>query len=527
MGGDGGIDGPEQCGLGDGVWKSADGGRTFTQSGLRETYQISEIAPHPTNADIVYVAAVGNLWGYTGSRGLCKTTDGGATFRELTNGLPAGETGQIDIDVYRTDPRIVVAFVEADETLATDLSVPGPGVYRSDDAGETWRYVVRNNSRPYYHGRVRIHPTDEQRIYLPSRQFMHSLDGGRTWRNGKGFPSAGGDDHDLWISPQNPDVFYSATDQGSSITLGGPALQFQNMAVGQYYAIGVDMRDPYWVYGGLEDNGGWAIPSHVPEQNEIGTQNAIEVNGGDGFHMDTDPADWRTLYSTVHVGFFGRIDVVTGSRRFITPTPATTVNFAEYYDPAFGESQTDYTINGEENWFRWPLPNRTINGAALPPQFRWNWNSPLAVSPLDGRTIYVGSNYVFKSTDRGDTWRIISPDLTKNQPELRNSTESGGLVRDVTGNVMMRGRPVSELRPRLLELDTIAVQLTRADAPDALNRVRSSLIEYSQVVGDASYTGFFGNELRPAAAGEYAVRVVVDGRTYVGTVRVREDPRFD
>jgi photosystem II stability/assembly factor-like uncharacterized protein len=479
---------------GDGLWKSTDGGATFANVGLRDSYQIAEVVPHPTNRDVVYVAVIGNLWGFNGSRGLFKTvdggatwqklvnglpddgrvgatdvildpsnpetvyvgmytrirrpwhmqsggaeggiyksTDGGASFRKLTSGLPAGETGMIDIDVYRRDPRILVAFVEADETLALDLSVPGPGIYRSDDAGETWRYLARNNSRPHYHGNVRIHPTDEQRIYVPSRQYMHSTDGGRTWDNGKGFPSAGGDDHDLWISPTNPDVFYAATDQGANVTMGGPAIQFQNMAIGQYYAIGVDHRDPYWVYGGLQDNGGWAIPSHVPEMNSIGTQNAIEINGGDGFHMDTDPADWRTLYTAVHVGFFGRMDMETGEQTLITPTPETTVNFAEHYDPDFDDDQIDWTINPQENWLGWGLPQRTINGANLPPQFRWNWNPPLVVSPQDGRTIYVGSSYLFKSTDRGDTWRIVSPDLTKNDPNTRNKSESGGLVRDVTG----------------------------------------------------------------------------------------------
>jgi photosystem II stability/assembly factor-like uncharacterized protein len=482
-------------GWGDGLWKSTDGGETFTNVGLGDSYQIAEVVPHPTDPGIVYVAVVGNLWGFNGSRGLYKTTDGGATwrklvnglpddgrvgatdvildpanpetvyvgmytrlrrpwhmesggaeggiykstdggasFRKLTNGLPPGETGMIDIDVYRSDPRILVAFVEADETQAMDLSVPGPGIYRSDDGGESWRYLARNNSRPHYHGNVRIHPTDEQRIYVPSRQYMHSLDGGRTWENGKGFPSAGGDDHDLWISPTHPEVFYAATDQGANVTMGGPAIQFQNMAIGQYYAVGVDHRDPYWVYGGLQDNGGWAIPSHVPGMNAIGTQNGVEINGGDGFHMDTDPDDWRTLYTAVHVGFFGRIDMETGARKYITPTPETTVNFAEHYDPDFGDDQIDWTINPQEQWLGWGgLPQRTINGANLPPQFRWNWNPPLAVSPRNGRTIYVGSSHLFKSTDRGDTWRIMSPDLTKNDPNTRNKSESGGLVRDVTG----------------------------------------------------------------------------------------------
>ena len=492
--GTGEDEGRNSAGWGDGLWKSTDGGVTFRHMGLGDTYTIGEIRPHPTDPDVVYVAAMGNLWGFDGSRGLFKTTDGGetwqqlanglpddprigardvaihpdepdviyagmyyrlrrpwrnqsggpgggifkstdagATFRKLTNGLPTGPTGQIDIDIYRQDPSFVAAFVEADETLTTGLDVPSSGVYLSRDAGATWQYVARNNSRPYYHGRVRIHPTDPNRLYVPSRQYMHSTDGGRTWQRGKGFPSAGGDDHDLWISPTTADVFYAATDQGANVSFGGEELRFQNMAIGQYYAIGVDHRIPYWVYGGLQDNGGWAIPSHVPGSGGIGTQHAIEVNGGDGFHMDADSQDWRIVYTTVHVGYFGRIDMETGEQTYITPTPDTIENFDEHYDPDFAESQIDYTINPEEDWIGWEPESRTINGAQLPPQFRWNWNSPLMVSPHDGATIYVGGNHLFESTDRGETWRIISPDLTRNDPETRNSSENGGLVRDATG----------------------------------------------------------------------------------------------
>ena len=205
------------------------------------------------------------------------------------------------------------------------------------------------------------------------------------------------------------------------------------MAIGQYYAIGVDMRDPYWVYGGLQDNGGWAIPSNSRDRQGVLNDHVTVTNGGDGFHMQVDPTDWRTLYTTTHVGYFGRQNMETREHVFITPTPYTTSNFDEYYDPDFDDIQTNYSINPQERWLWGDITNRSINGTILPPQFRWNWNAPLVMSPTNPRTIYVGSSYLFRSIDRGDTWRIISPDLTTNNPETRNTTNSGGLTKDATG----------------------------------------------------------------------------------------------
>lgn len=482
-------------GWGDGVYKSTDGGETFTNMGLRNTYQIAEIAPHPTDSSVVYVAALGNLWSYQGRRGLFKSTDGGETWkkltdglpddgktgattieinpnnpdeiyvgmyqrlrrpwamksggpngglykstdggdnwRELTNGLPTGATGQIDVDIYREDPDILMAYVEADDDLPHDMSTPGPGIYRSADGGDNWTYQLRHNSRPSYHGRVRINPSNDSLIYVVSRDFRYSTDGGETYEQGKPFSSDGGDDHDLWISPTHPEVMYQATDQGAFLNLNSEAhVGLLNMAIGQYYEIGVDMRNPYWVYGGHQDNGAWGIPSQTRSRTGIRTDDAVEVSGGDGFEVLADPTNWRNVYVTAHVGMFGRLNMETREHTPITPTPQTTVNFDEYYLPENDEYPIEYTINPGERWL-WPdIQSRTINGSNLPPQFRWNWNSPLAMSPKNPETLYVGSNYLFKSVDRGETWRIISPDLTQNHPETRNSTQSGGLTRDATG----------------------------------------------------------------------------------------------
>ncbi len=475
-------------GWGDGIYKSTDGGRTFRNMGLRDTHQIDEIKIHPDNPDIVYVAAIGHLWGYSGSRGIYKTTDGGAswkklagglpddpkvggtdielepgnpdviyvgmyhrvrkpwsfqsggstggmykstdggaTWRKLTNGLPTGDTGQIDISIHRGDPRILVAAVEADEELPK--GVPGSGVYRSDDAGKTWRFLLKHNVRPFYHGQIAIDPIDSNRIYVVSRSFKVSKDGGKSF--GNRWWGGGGDDHDMWISPTDSRIWYSATDQGAQLTVdGGKSITFlNNMAIGQYYAIGVDMRDPYWVVGGLQDNGLWMGPSNSREPRGILNAHNTWIGEGDGFHSQIDPTDWRTIYIVNHVGFCARLNAETREHAFITPTPETIVNFKDHVVPDFEETHTRYTISPGEHWFFGRDPQR----AKLPPQFRFNWSSPLLLSPHNPRTVFFGSNYLFRSVDRGDTWRIISPDLTTNDKAKRNPSNQGGLTRSVTG----------------------------------------------------------------------------------------------
>lgn len=481
-------------GWGDGIYKSMDGGRTFANMGLRETHQIARLATHPSNPNIVYVAAVGHLWGYSGTRGLFRTTDGGESWekltnglptdektgcteikmhpfnpdilycamyqrlrkpwtfysggttggifksedggnswKKLTNGLPKGEIGRVGIDIYRSDPQIIVASVEASDKLPDDLGVPGPGVYRSDDSGKTWKYLLRHTSRPMYHGRIAINPLDQNLIYVIARVFRSSQDGGKTFR-GKPWRGAGGDDHDLWISPKDKNVFYTATDQGAHLTVdGGESFtSFNNMAIAQYYAIGVDMRDPYWVYGGMQDIGGFGGPSNSRDRQGILIDHNIEVNGGDGFHMQVDPTDWRTVYTVCHVGGIGRINMETRETKLISPRPENIINFKDVYDPDFPEKPIEYTIYPGEHWL-WRASSRSRYSNILPSQFRFNWSSPLIISPNNPHTIYVGGNYLFKSVDRGETWRIISPDLTTNDPKKRNASDSGGLTREVTG----------------------------------------------------------------------------------------------
>jgi len=476
-------------GWGDGIYKSTDGGKHFQHMGLKTTHHIAEIAVDPQNVGTVYAAAVGHLWGYGGERGLFKSTDGGHNWQKLTNGLPndgktgcteiiihpdnpsilyagfyhrlrqpywytsggenggmyksidggkswkklmsglpEGVTGMIDISICRKFPDVMVAAVEADENLAE--GVPGSGVYRSDDGGESWRFLFKHAVRPFYHGQIEIDPNDPQNIYVVSRDFRYSTDGGESFSRPR-WRRDGGDDHDLWIAPHDSRVMYHCTDQGLRLTVDGcqSFLSFNNMAIGQYYAIGTDMRDPYWVVGGLQDNGLWIGPSNSREVRGIMNMHNTWVGEGDGFHAQIDPTDWRTLYLVNHVGFATRLNLETREHRYITPTPETTLNFSEHFDPNFEETAIEYTINPGEQWFFYENLERPL----LPPQFRFNWSSPLVLSPNNPNTLYFGGNYLFKSVDRGENWRIISPDLTANDPKWRNPSKSGYLTNSVTG----------------------------------------------------------------------------------------------
>ncbi len=474
---------------GDGIYKSTDGGKTFQHMGLESTHQIAEIATHPSNPDIAYIAAVGHLWGYSGGRGLFKTTDGGATWQKLSNGLPddgktgcteiimhpenpnilfagfyqrlrqpasfvsggengglfkstdagdswqrvtnglaEGSSGMIDISIHKANPDIMVMAYEADENIPEGKA--GSGVYRSDDGGESWKFLLKHAVRPFYHGQVQIDPVDPNNIYVVSRGFRISLDGGETFGL-KSWNAAGGDDHDMWIAPYDNKFMYLATDQGAKLSVDGGLnwLSFDNMAIGQYYAIGVDMRDPYYVIGGLQDNGLWMTPSNSRESRGILNQHTTHVGEGDGFHAQIDWLDWKTLYLVNHVGFAARENLITREYKYITPTPETIVNFEEWVDYDFDETATFYTIYPGEHWFFRERPERPL----LPPQFRFNWSSPLVMSPNNPHNIYFGGNHLFKSVDRGDTWRIISPDLTTNDPKLRNTSKGGGLTNSNTG----------------------------------------------------------------------------------------------
>ncbi|MFC1659954.1 WD40/YVTN/BNR-like repeat-containing protein [Gemmatimonadota bacterium] len=463
-------------GWGDGVYKSMDGGETFENVGLRDTHHISEVITHPTDPDIVYVASQGHLWGHAGEKGLFKTedggqswrrlagglpddgrtgasdlkmdprdpntlysgfwerirmphkflsggpnggifksTDGGESWEQLRDGLPEGDVGKIGLAISRSNPSVVMAIVEhgfqplQTEPAYSDLSQLGTGIYRSEDGGATWTYVNRYNNRPFYYSHIWMDPVDDQRVYVLAGSAQVSEDGGRTFD--RSFEGISGDFHALWIDPSQPRRFYVGNDKGSYVTFDGGHhfVMFDNMDIGQFYAVTADMRDPYWVYGGLQDNGNWGGPSNSRDWNGILNDHWFKFHSGDGFHTTVDPNDWRTVYTESQGGRISRFDAVFRQQgKSITPTPGTIVNFHDAVPEYLGSRER---LSRED--------------------FRFNWSSPLRLSPHNSNTLLFGGNYLFRSRDRGESWEIISPDLSTADPIL-SDPESGGLTRDVT-----------------------------------------------------------------------------------------------
>lgn len=406
---------------GDGVYKSENGGKSWANMGLRTSQHIGRIVIHPTKSDVVFVAAAGPLWTSGGERGLYKSTDGGRTWKavikispntgvtdvimepgnpdvmyaaafqrqrkaysfvgggpesgiykstnggeswtRLTEGLPKADVGRIGLDVSRSRPGTVYATMEN----------KGAEIYRSDDYGASWRKMGNGSSYPWYMGQIRVDPRNPDRVYHLGVQLQVSEDGGKTFRNTG--TSAHLDHHALWIDPNDTDHFVNGNDGGVYITRDrGKTMDWSpNLPVSQYYAIATDMREPYYyVYGGLQDNGSWAGPSRTRNRQGITNSDWYRTTGGDGFQAAIDPTDHNVVYGEWQEGSILRYDVRTGEQKTIKP------------EPAFGEKR-----------------------------FRWNWSSPILVSPHDHNTIYFGANFLFKSTSRGDSWERLGGDLTR------------------------------------------------------------------------------------------------------------------
>ncbi len=424
--------------VGTGVYRTTDGGDTWQFTGLGDSERIARIAVDPTSPDTVYVCATGHLWNANEERGvyrtrdggkswervlfvdadtgcsdlaldpedprvlyagmwqfrrrpwsfhsggpgsgLYKTTDGGDAWRELEQGLPAGEKGRVSVAVAPSRPRVVYAVVEADKTW----------LYRSDDLGEHWTRL--NNSfnvqaRPFYFGHLVVDPTDPDRVYKPGFSLAMSSDGGRTTADiGGGYH---GDLHALWINPKNPHEMVLGTDGGVYVShdRGAHWRYAQALPVSQFYEVGYDMDWPYNVYGGLQDNGTWTGPSR--SVGGIQNQDWRNLGFGDGFHAQPDPADSGLVYLEYQGGNVQRVRRATGETKEIKP----------------------YEGKGD-------------------PKFRFNWNTPIHLSPSAPGTLYVGAQFLFRSRNRGDTWERISPDLTTNEPAKQRQEESGGLTID-------------------------------------------------------------------------------------------------
>jgi photosystem II stability/assembly factor-like uncharacterized protein len=408
---------------GDGIYKSTDAGKTWKNMGLADTHHIGRVVIHPKNPDIVYAAALGHLWGPNPERGvykttdggktwsqvlkisadtgvsdiamdpespdtlyaaayqrrrtpfgyngggsesaIYKTTDGGATWKKLTKGLPyenGGETGRIGLDIYRKDPNIVYALVQHEKG----------GIYRSEDKGETWKKMSDTNPRPSYYSQVRIDPNNDLRIWVLGAAMYFSEDGGKTFTTRR-VQKIHGDFHALWIDPSNSNHIITGSDGGIHWSYdNGKTWDFLNtIAIGQFYEIGLDNERPYNICGGLQDNGSWCGPSQTYSRDGIGNEDWTLIHGGDGFYAQIDNVDANVVYTESQDGFLARRNMRTAQERSIKP------------EVKYGE-----------------------------PHYRFQWNSPIAISAFDHKTVYYAGNYFFKSTDQGDTWTRLGNDLT-------------------------------------------------------------------------------------------------------------------
>ena len=426
---------------GKGVYKTTDGGKTWQAMGLEDSQHIARIVIDPHAPNVVYVAAMGHLFSKNAERGVFRTTDGGRTWKKvlyvddqtgaidlvidptnprrlyaamydkqrlpwrliesgpgsgiyrttdggttwtkLKGGLPSGPLGRIGLDVYRKNPQILYALIENQNPDSSGRGIIGNEVYRSDDRGTSWHRVSTTNvaggKAPYSFNQIRVDPANDQRIIVNSDDMTISEDGGRTWDDKSIWPRgffdrSFGDFRTMWFDPADPKRILLGSDGGVQISFDGGHTSdyFPNLRIGEAYAIGLDMDDPYHVYAGFQDHDSWKGPVNG-RWGSIMLEDWVTVGPGDGMYNVVDPTDSRWVYNTRELNQLGRMDQQTGIRKNIRP----------------------------------PQPP----GMA---KLRYNWIAPIALSPFDPKTIYAGAQVLFRSRDRGDTWEVISPDLTTN-----------------------------------------------------------------------------------------------------------------
>jgi photosystem II stability/assembly factor-like uncharacterized protein len=434
--------------VGDGVYKSTDGGTSWTHMGLPTTERIVKILVHPKDGNTVYVCAPGKLWSDSPDRGLYKTSDGGKTWqhilkpanlstgcsgfdmdpsnpdrllagtwdfrrkgwtfrsggdgpnapsgsrllesldggrswRELNDGnatgLPKQPWGRVEVVFAPSNPKQVYAFVENVRSA----------LYVSEDGGKTWAERDRSQGmvwRPFYFGKIVVDPTNDKRLFKMGYMVIVSEDGGKSFANTGGASHA--DWHDVWVNPTNPQHVIGGDDGGLWVSTDGGSKweHAKNLPLSQFYHVSVDDRDPYQVYGGLQDNSSWVGDQEYPG----GITNARWENlyGGDGFWVFADPSDPDYVYAEYQGGSISRINRKTLQQKFIQPA------------------------------------------AGFKEKLRWNWNTPIHLSPNEKGTLYIGSQFLFRTRDQGKTWDRISPDLTTNDPRKQRQEESGGITVD-------------------------------------------------------------------------------------------------
>jgi len=502
--------------IGDGVWGTTDGGRHWNHLGLEDTQTIGRLVVDPTNPNIVYVAAVGHLFGANPQRGLYKSVDGGKSWKKakyigpdtgfndvaidptdpktvyassfqrrrtwwgyngggpncaLWKSADGGDTwmkldgpgwpkpkdgiyGRIAISIFRAKPATIYAQVEAGASAgigggttaeggparggrgggaAESSAAPGSGaggrgapsppdpnrsgVFRSDDGGKTWTFMSNQDQRPTYFSQIRVDPLNDQKIFVGGNPGQMSLDGGKTWQ---GLTGSHTDYHAIWINPKDTRIVTVGHDGGLDISYdGGFTWDYHNdIAAGQFYQVSADLRRPYYVCGGLQDNNAWCGPSAV--RSAIGPVNTdwFTVAGGDGFYTRQDPADWAIVYAESQDGNMSRHDLRNGTQKSIRPNAGGRGGAAS---TAAGESQTPASAGGEAvagqafggRGGRGGPPN-VINPPANPEPLRFYWNAPFEISPHNPAVVYMAAQYFFKSTNRGDTWWMNPLDLSRN-----------------------------------------------------------------------------------------------------------------
>jgi photosystem II stability/assembly factor-like uncharacterized protein len=485
--------------FGGGIFKSEDAGKSFKRVGLEATQSIGRIVVHPTDPNIVYVAAIGHLFGPNPERGLYKTTDGGKTWtntkfidndtgfidvvmhptnpdtliaasyqrrrqpwgfngggrgsgiwrtddggktwtRLTGNGLPDNPIiGRIGLNFSRSKPEVIYAQIEVGASGGTGAGVnddgslvqpgqgrgggggggrggeepkPDPtksGVWRSDDGGKSWHFQSNNNNRPMYYSKIRVDPTNHLTVYTTGASAYKSIDGGKTFENMGG--QSHGDHHQIWINPRDGNHILIGNDGGLDVSYdqGETWEEISNMATGQFYAISADMRKPYYVCGGLQDNGSWCGPSAVRSAAGILNTDWYRIGGGDGFFTANDPLDWTIGYSESQDGNTNRYNLKTGQTQSIRPRGPLSTQQREQLQEAAGRG------GGGGGGGRGGV---NPEGNIVPPvepgtNFRFFWSTPFVLSPHDPKVVYLGGDRLFRSTNRGDTW-AASPDLTRN-----------------------------------------------------------------------------------------------------------------
>ena len=434
--------------IGDGIYKSTDGGDNWTNMGLKDSERIAKIIVDPKDGNTVYACVPGKLWSDSDERGLYKTTDGGKSWSKILKG-PNLSTGCSMITMSSKDSKVLYAgmwdfrrkgwtfrsggenptafsgsglfkttdggatWTDLDEKSAKGLppkpwgriavtaapshpdvvyamiESPHSALYRSDDAGATWQERDRSQMmvwRPFYFDNLIVDSKDENKVYKPDGGLILSTDGGKSF---SGIAGAHGDFHDVWVDPDDTQHIIMGDDGGVwySYDSGNTVWKGNNLPISQFYHVSVDMADPYHVYGGLQDNSEWIGDSAYP--GGITNSRWENLGGGDGFFVFPDPSDTTYVYVESQGGEIARINRTTLSSRGIKP------------EPNYGDKK-----------------------------LRFNWNTPIHMSPNEPGTVYIGAQFLFRSRDHGQTWDRISPDLTTNDPEKQKQEESGGVTVD-------------------------------------------------------------------------------------------------